>query len=139
MSASKHPQTEKYRPTFYDILPAAQVLQPELSPFPGSLRLNDIHTDLHLTVSQTSPERSPMQSVNLTITDEPFRDHEGNWMAEVVFDRHVALEHPDLPAGRYKACCYKEIQLADLGILPYLNQHWSQDRYSVEYRAEDID
>jgi len=135
----KHLPNRKYRPTFFDIMPGSAVLTPELPTFPGAIKLEDIKIGQHLKVINNAKRGgfSWNREAVFTVTDKPFKDHKNVWQLEVVFDRHIEAEHPDMKPGDYKSCCYKEVKAADLGLIPYIDHHWNQDNYCVEYTEND--
>lgn len=126
--------SQKYRPTFFDILPSTAVLVPELPAFPGALRMDGVKKGLRIKVVNNSRRESFSwnREAVFTVTDKPFKDHNRDYRLEVVFDRHLKSNHPSLEPGEYKSCCYKDVSAADLGLVPYSDRHWNQDNYCVE-------
>jgi hypothetical protein len=123
---------------FYDILPAGVIPTPELPPFPGALRFDDIREGLRLKVVHTPLALAPAEEAVLTVTDQPFKDHHGAWHVEVVFDRHLEAKHPGIHGAQFSSCCYRNVLLADLGVITYPDGSWSQTTYSVEHSDEEL-
>lgn len=125
------------RAAFYDILPAGVAPAPELPPYPGALRFNDIKEGLRIKVVHTPQALAPAEESVLTVTDQPFKDHHGDWHAEVVFDSHLEAKHPGIHANQFESCCYRNVLLADLGVVTYPDGTWSQTTYSVEHNDDE--
>jgi hypothetical protein len=121
---------------FYDILPAGIAPAPELPPFPGALRFDDMREGLRLKVVHTPAALAPAEEAVLTVTDQPFKDRAGVWHLEVVFDRHMEANHPGIHGAQFSSCCYRNVRLADLGVVTYPDGRWSQTTYSVEYNDD---
>lgn len=112
---------------FFDVIPATRI---ERNPTAGTLEKNDLEEGMRIRIVGYLVEGS-RQNIATVTSPSPLKVKGGDYEIEVVFDAHMKLEHPQRDADHYSKCCYQELSLRDIGILPGADGAWTRGVYSL--------
>ncbi len=112
---------------FYDVIPATRI---DRNPSAGTLEKNDLEEGMRIRIVGFLTEGSRLNLATIT-SPSPLKVKGGDYEIEVVFDSHMKLVHPDRDVDHYGKCCYQELSLRDIGILPAEDGSWNRAVYTL--------